>query len=103
VNRFVRIAGAVLIAFAMSSAVSGAWAQAGKGNGRGSDRDARPPQQRNGDANRGRDSDWSKEDREQLRRDIRDYGRDVYRDRDRDRGRGDDSRTRRTERDRPRR
>jgi hypothetical protein len=86
-NRFIRIAGTVLLALAMSSAMSGAWAQAGKGNGRG-DRnpDDRQSSPRQPDANRNRHHELSKEEREQLRRDIRNHGHDVYRDRDRSRG-----------------
>jgi hypothetical protein len=105
VKRFVRIAGTVLLALAMSSAMSGAWAQPGKANGRAArDQDTRQSVQRNGDADR-RGSELSKEDRERLRRDIREYGNDVYRDRDRnhDRNRKDDSRARRPERERSRR
>ncbi len=95
-NRFVRIAGAVLLALAMLSATSGAWAQAGKGNGRGfRNPDARPSVPRQADADRRRDRELSQEDRDQLRRDIRDHGRDVYRDRDRDRDRDSDRRPRR--------
>ncbi len=90
-NRFVRVAGTVLLALTISGVTADAWAQGGNGNGRGSrDPDTRQAQPRQPDADRKRDSRLSKEDRDQLRRDIRDHGQDVYRDRDRDRkGNGD--------------
>lgn len=95
-NRFVRIAGTALVACAMSVAVSAAWAQPGKANGRGNrDADTRQSGSRQTDAERQRERGMSKEDREQLRRDIRDHGRDVYQDRDG--GRDRDSRPRRDE------
>ena len=101
-NRFILFVGTVLLALAMS----GAWAQPGKGNGRGGrDADARQDRSERRDDALRRGRDLSPEERERLRRDIREYGRDVYRDRDRDReaNRDRDRGPRRTERERPRR
>jgi hypothetical protein len=96
-NRFAAIVGAVLIALA----TSGAWAQAGKGNGRAErDQDTRQPMQRDQDPQRGDARQWSQQDRDQLRRDIREYGRDVYGDRDRGRNRDPNARPQRPERSR---
>ena len=92
IKRFLRIAGMVLLV----AAVAPAWAQAGK-NGRpmaepdrrgvgDQQREQRREQMREQmrereDMRRG-PHDMSPEDRRQLRRDIRDHGREVYRDRD---------------------
>lgn len=85
-NRFSRIAATVLLALMMSGVMSGASAQGGNGNGRGSrDPDARPSPPRQADVDRRRRQELTPEEREQLRRDIREHGRDVYRDRDRNR------------------
>jgi hypothetical protein len=87
----------VLIALA----TSGAWAQVGKGNGRADrDQDTRQSTPRDQDPQRGDGRQWSQQDRDQLRRDIRDYGRDVYGDRDRGRARDQDRRPQRPERSR---
>lgn len=87
----------VLIALA----TSGAWAQTGKGNGR-MDREREPrqtwQQDQGQDRNGGRQ--WTQQDRDQLRRDIRDYGRDVYGDRDRGGNRNSDRRPQGQERTR---
>jgi hypothetical protein len=96
-NRIAPVVGMVLIALT----TSGAWAQAGKGDGRATrDQDTRQPMQRDQDAQRGDGKQWSQQDRDQLRRDIRDYGRDVYGDRDRGRNRDPDRRSQRPDRSR---
>jgi hypothetical protein len=76
----------------MAMTLAAAWpSHAQQGSGRRADRgeSARPPQQppgqgrdtRQRDDRSGRQSQMSPEEREQLRRDIGNYGRDVYRDR----------------------
>lgn len=100
-NRFVRIAGTVLLASVMAGTMSGAWAQAGKGGGNGREMrnpDARQSPPRQSDADRRHERELSPEERERLRSDIREHGRDVYRDRDRDRNRDGDRRPRRVDR-----
>jgi hypothetical protein len=96
-SRFAAVVGAVLVALA----TSGAWAQAGKGDGRADrDQDTRQPVQGDQGPQRGDGRQWSQQDRDQLRRDIRDYGRDVYGDRDRGKNRDPASRPQRPERSR---
>jgi hypothetical protein len=96
-NRFAAVVGAVLIALA----TTGAWAQAGKGSGpKDRDQDTSQPTPRDQDPQRGDGRQWSQQDRDQLRRDIRDYGRDVYGDRDRGRNRDPNGRPQRPERSR---
>jgi hypothetical protein len=96
-NRCALVVGTVLIALA----TSGAWAQAGKGSGRAErDQDTRQPVQSDQNTQRGDGRQWSQQDRDQLRRDIREYGRDVYGDRDRGSNRAPDRRPQRSERSR---
>jgi len=100
-QRIVRIAGAALLALALCGAALDASAQPGRDGGRGNRDDGARQLQREraeameqrrqqmmrerGEMRRGM-HELSPEERQQLRRDIRDHGRDVYGDRDRRRG-----------------
>jgi hypothetical protein len=107
-QRLLRIGGTAVLAATLAGAMSAAWAQPGRGGDRGPGE--RGPQQtqpgemgRRGDMQgmqgmqgmhdreqmrRGMARELSPEEREQLRRDIRDHGRDVYGDRDQRRRNG---------------
>jgi hypothetical protein len=104
-QRILRIAGTVLLAVTLTGAMSAAWAQPGRnGDRRPGDRGPQQMQPgemgRRGDMRDMRDMrdreqmrggmyrQMSPEEREQLRRDIRDHGRDVYGDRDQRRRNG---------------
>ncbi len=86
VRVLIALGGVVLILLAaLPAAAQQAQSQGGRGMGRGAPGRPTPPQQvpardtTNRDANR--DARMTPEQRRQLRRDVHDHGRDIYRDR----------------------
>jgi hypothetical protein len=83
--RFLIALGSVLILLASLPAAAQQQAEGGRGPGRGAPGRPTPPQQvpardtTNRDANR--DARMTPEQRRQLRRDVHDHGRDIYRGR----------------------
>ena len=80
----IALGGVALILLASLPAAAQQQAQGGRGVGRGAPGRPTPPQQvpardANRDANR--DARMTPEQRRQLRRDVHDHGRDIYRER----------------------
>jgi hypothetical protein len=87
VRFLIALGGVALILLASLPAAAQQQAQGGRDVGRGAPGRSTPPQQvpardtTNRDANR--DARMTPEQRRQLRRDVHDHGRDIYRDRSR--------------------